>query len=163
MAGGISDGTPTAGGGSALPRIPGIADTGLSAQINVTPMIDVMLVLLIIFMVVTPILTQYEATPPSAITARPEPDDDVVTIGIDRAGSFYVENAPVAAGQLAASLERSLSGQPFGERLVYLRADRDVSYARIMDAVEAARDAGVATIGAITEPFEPESNAEPRR
>jgi biopolymer transport protein TolR len=163
MAGGISEGTPTAGGGSALPRIPGISDSGLSAQINVTPMIDVMLVLLIIFMVVTPILTQYEATPPSAITARPEPDDNVVTIGIDRGGSFYVENDAVAPLQLAASLESALSGQAFGERLVYLRADRSVSYARIMDAVEAAREAGVATIGAITEPFEAETDAETRR
>ncbi len=150
-------GTPTAGGGSRLPSIPGMADTGLSSSINVTPMIDVMLVLLIIFLVVTPILTQYEATPPQAITAQAEPDDDVVTVGIDDGGAFYVENRPVPDGSLAAALRRELAGQPAGQRLIYLRGDRDVSYARILDAVEAARRAGVSTIGAITEPFDPDA------
>jgi biopolymer transport protein ExbD len=151
--------TPIAGGGSTLPRIPGMESGGLSSQINVTPMIDVMLVLLIIFLVVTPILTQYEATPPSAITARPEPDDDVLTLGIDSQGAFYLENEPIATVGLAGALRRAMADQPEDDRVLYLRADRGVSYARVLDAVEAAADAGVATIGAITEPL-PEEGAE---
>ena len=141
--------------GSAVPRIPGIAEEGLSSTINVTPMIDVMLVLLIIFMVVTPILTQYEATPPTALTARPEPDDDVITLGIDTRGSFYVEDRAISDGELTPRLLELFRGQR-GDRLLYLRADRGVSYARVLDAIEGARAAGVTTIGAITEPLESE-------
>jgi biopolymer transport protein ExbD len=119
-------------------------------------MIDVMLVLLIIFMVVTPILTQYEATPPTALTARPEPDDDIVTLGIDTEGAFFVENQPVADAGLVARLRAAVASQRDGERLLYLRADRGVSYARVLDALEAASSAGVTTIGAITVPVEDE-------
>lgn len=122
------------------------------SEINVTPFVDVMLVLLIIFMVVTPILTQYEATPPYAMTATPEPDDDIITLGIDTEGAFFIENTPVADAVLATRLREELSSQPEGERLLYLRADRGASYARVLDAVEAARTAGVTTIGAITVP-----------
>ena len=148
---------PMAGGGSAVPRIPGISDDGLSSTINVTPMIDVMLVLLIIFMVVTPILTQYEATPPPALTARPSPDDDVVTLGIDNRGDFFVENEAVTDDQLTARLLELYRGER-GDRLLMLRADQGVSYARVLDAIEGARAAGVTTIGAITS--DPEEAAE---
>jgi biopolymer transport protein TolR len=158
----ISQGTPKSAGGSSVPTVVGMDEGGLSAQINVTPMIDVMLVLLIIFMVVTPILTQYEATPPRAITAQPEPDDDVVTLGIDTRGDFYVENEPVARAGLAGRLRSALAGQPEGDRLIFLRADRGVGYDRVLDAVEAAREAGVTTIGAITEPVAEDEQGERR-
>ena len=151
--------TPLSSGGSAVPQVPGIAEGGLSAEINVTPMIDVMLVLLIIFMVVTPILTQYEATPPPAVTAAPEPDDDVVTLGIDTRGDFFVENEAVADAQLTNRLLELYRGER-GDRLLYLRADRGVSYARVLDAIEGARAAGVTTIGAITAPLESEQDGE---
>lgn len=150
--------TPVTGGGSPLPRVPGVSGSGLSAAINVTPMIDVMLVLLIIFMVVTPILTQYQAEPPTAVTARPEPDDDVITIGIDTEGAFFLENEAVADADLAPRLIETFRGAR-GERILYLRADRGVSYARVLDAVEGARAAGVTTIGAITAPLESERDA----
>ena len=149
--------TPVAGGGSAVPQVPGFSEGGLSSTINVTPMIDVMLVLLIIFMVVTPILTQYEATPPPAVTAAPEPDDDVVTLGIDTRGDFFVENEAVTDGQLTARLLELYQGER-GDRLLYLRADRGVSYARVLDAIEGARAAGITTIGAITSDPEAEQD-----
>lgn len=152
----ISARTPTAGGQSAVPQIPGLESSGLSAAINVTPMVDVMLVLLIIFMVVTPILTQYEATPPTAITATPEPDDDIVTLGIDTRGAFFLENEPVAEAALITRLREAMASQPEGERLLYMRADRGVSYSRVLDALEAASLAGVTTIGAITVPLDEE-------
>ena len=149
--------TPMAGGGSAMPRIPGVAQEGVTAAINVTPMIDVMLVLLIIFMVVTPILTQYEATPPPALTARPEPDDDVITLGIDTRGDFFLENRAVTDDQLTNHLLEAYSGRT-GDRLLFLRADRAVSYARVLDAIEGARAAGITTIGAITTDPETETD-----
>lgn len=151
--------TPVAGGRSAVPQITGVGEGEMSATINVTPMIDVMLVLLIIFMVVTPILTQYEATPPPAVTAAPEPDDDVVTLGIDTRGDFFVENEAVTDDQLTGRLLELYRGER-GDRLLYLRADRGVSYARVLDAIEGARAAGVTTIGAIT--AAPETEPEPR-
>lgn len=153
----ISPRTPIGGAASSVPEIPGLERAGLSAAINVTPMVDVMLVLLIIFMVVTPILTQYEATPPTAITARPEPDDDIITLGIDTQGAYFVENEAVEDALLPARLREMLADQPEGDRLLYLRADRGVSYSRVLDAVEAAGQAGVTTIGAITVPLEDEA------
>ena len=73
-------------GGSPLPTIAGV-NSDVTADINVTPMIDVMLVLLIIFMVVTPALAGYTAVLPKARTAAPEKEDRV-TLGIDRAGKY---------------------------------------------------------------------------
>jgi biopolymer transport protein ExbD len=124
----------------------------VSSEINVTPMVDVMLVLLIIFMVVTPVLTQYEATPPTAVNVMPEPDEDVITLGIDNQGAFYVENEQVPGNRLQATLRQIYERRP-GDHLMFLRADRGVGYNVVLDAIDAARGAGVRTIGAIIEPI----------
>ncbi len=145
--------SPTAFGGSAIPTVGGIGGAGVNADINVTPMVDVMLVLLIIFMVVTPVLTQYEATPPTAVNVMPEPDEDVITMGIDNQGLFFVEDQPVPANRLQAVLRQIYERRP-GDHLMFLRADRDVGYNVVLDGIDAARGAGVRTIGAIIEPIE---------
>lgn len=144
---------PTSFGGSAVPTVTGTGGAEVNADINVTPMVDVMLVLLIIFMVVTPILAQYEATPPEAQFVMPEPDEDVVTLGIDENGAFFLENEPVPDAQLARTLQDLYARRP-GDHLMFLRADRGVGYDVVLDAVEAARYAGVRTIGAIATPVE---------
>lgn len=146
---------PTSFGGSAMPTVAGASGGEVNADINVTPMVDVMLVLLIIFMVVTPILSQYEATPPEAQFVMPEPDDDVVTLGIDHNGAFFLENEQVPEAQLAATLRNLYVRRP-GDHLMFLRADRAVGYDVVLDAVDAARYAGVRTIGAIVTPVEEE-------
>jgi len=148
----------TAFGGSPIPTIAGLTDAEVNADINVTPMVDVMLVLLIIFMVVTPVLTQYEATPPTAVNVMPEPDEDVVTLGIDTEGAFYVEDEHVPANRLQATLRQIYERRP-GDHLLFLRADRGVGYNVVLDAIDAARGAGVRTIGAIIEPIESGSDA----
>jgi biopolymer transport protein ExbD len=145
-------GSATAFGGSPIPKIAGLTEAEVNADINVTPMVDVMLVLLIIFMVVTPVLTQYQATPPTAVNVMPEPDEDVVTLGIDNEGAFYLENEHVPANQLVASLRQIYERRP-GDHLLFLRADRGVGYNVVLDAIDAARGAGVRTIGAIIEPL----------
>jgi biopolymer transport protein ExbD len=151
--------SPTAFGGSPIPRIAGLTDAEVSSDINVTPMVDVMLVLLIIFMVVTPVLTQYEATPPTAVNVMPEPDEDVITLGIDKEGAFFVEDEHVPANRLQATLRQVYERRP-GDHLLFLRADRDVGYNVVLDAIDAARGAGVRTIGAIIEPIEAGSNTQ---
>ena len=151
--------SPTAFGGSAIPTVGGIGGAGVNADINVTPMVDVMLVLLIIFMVVTPVLTQYEATPPTAVNVMPEPDEDVITLGIDKDGAFYIEGDHVPANRLQPALRQIYERRP-GDHLLFLRADRGVGYNVVLDAIDAARGAGVRTIGAIIEPIEAGSRDE---
>lgn len=139
-------------GGSAVPTVTGMEGSGVTADINVTPMIDVMLVLLIIFMVITPILTNYEATLPEAQFVAPEPDDDVITLGIDASGVYYLGANPVTPGQLPQRLRRIYQGRP-GDALLFLRADQGVGYDVVLTAIDAARYAGVRTIGAISTPI----------
>ena len=143
----------TAFGGSPIPRVAGLSEAEVSSDINVTPMVDVMLVLLIIFMVVTPVLTQYEATPPTAVNVMPEPDEDVITLGIDVNGRYFVEDEQVPSNQLQVTLRQIYERRP-GDHLLFLRADRGVGYNVVLDAIDAARGAGVRTIGAIIEPIE---------
>jgi biopolymer transport protein TolR len=140
-------------GGSAMPTIAGIGRGTVTSDINVTPMVDVMLVLLIIFMVVTPVLASYEAALPEAQHVVPEPDDDVVTLGIDAQGVFHVGGNAIAPTQLPAVLRGIYAGRP-NDHLLFLRADRTVGYDVVLSAIDAARAAGVRTIGAITIPVE---------
>src|SRR3954471_3599629 len=100
-------------GGSPLPTVAGF-ESDVNADINVTPMIDVMLVLLIIFMVVTPALAGYTAILPKAKTAAPEKEKRV-TLGIDKAGFFYIEGkqtVKVPEDQLTQKLKDAYSTRP---------------------------------------------------
>ena len=137
--------------GSGIPLPPGLREGDVVSEINVTPMIDVMIVLLILFMVVTPVITNYAVRLPAAANVTPEVDDEVVELGIDWDGAYWVGEQRVAAEELGAWLARVYAARP-GDHLLYLRADRGVGYDRVLDAVDAARAAGVRRIGAITEP-----------
>ncbi len=133
--------------GSAIPSGMG-GGAPVRAEINVTPMIDVMMSLLIIFMVVTPVLSGYIARLPDASEVRSQNLDDAVTMGIDVEGRFWVGEAEVPREQLEEEL-RSLYAERPGDHLLYLRADRDTPYSLVLDAIEAARTAGVRTVGAL--------------
>lgn len=139
-----------ASGGSALPRIAGL-DSEVNGEINVTPMIDVMLVLLIIFMVITPALAGYAADLPDSATAESEKEDRV-TLGIDTDGRFYLEERPqpVPQADLAPRLRTLYATRP-DDHVLYLKADQGVGYGVVLTAIDAARLAGVRRIGAITE------------
>ena len=140
-------------GGSIMPKVAGMEGSNVTSDINVTPMIDVMLVLLIIFMVITPVLANYEASLPEATHLVPEPDDDVITLGIDAQGAFYVNGEAVATNQVGATLRSLYESRP-GDHLMYLRADEGVSYSIVLNGIDAARSAGVRTIGAISTPVD---------
>jgi biopolymer transport protein ExbD len=151
MAGGAHLGGTASFGGSPLPTVAGF-ESDVTADINVTPMIDVMLVLLIIFMVVTPALAGYTAILPKAKTAAPEKEKRV-TLGIDRQGFFYIEgkqSLKVAPANLAAELKKAYTTRP-DDHVLYLKADNQAGYDKVLTAIDAARNAGVRRIGAITE------------
>jgi biopolymer transport protein ExbD len=143
-----------------MPSIAGIENTEVNADINMTPMIDVMLVLLIIFMVITPALAGYAAVLPRAVTAAPEKDDRV-TLGIDNQGRYYLDEQPsvIPEEQLGAALRQAYSARP-GDHVLYLKADRGVEYSVVLTAIDAAREVGVARIGAITEQARSSSSVE---
>jgi biopolymer transport protein ExbD len=127
--------------------------TSVKSDINVTPMIDVMLVLLIIFMIVTPLIAAgFKATLPKGknLDPRPEGDNEVI-LGIDEAGHYFLNGRPIPDGTLQDQL-RSIYNSRTEDKILYFKADNKLRYARIQDAVETARQAGVRVMAAITEP-----------
>ena len=135
----------------------------VSATINVTPMIDVMLVLLIIFMIVTPAITAgFQATIPRAKNpdSREEGEGEV-RLGIDRDGKFYLDLTDPRTGKytgpryisdedLPAQLTNLYATRSV-DKILYLKADEGIEYSRVQQALEIARKAGVRVVGAIAE------------
>jgi biopolymer transport protein TolR len=127
--------------------------SSVKADINVTPMIDVMLVLLIIFMIVTPLIAAgFKATLPKGknLDPRPEGENEVV-LGIDQAGRYFLDGRPLPNGTLEDQL-RSRFASRTEDKILYFKADNQLKYAKVQEAVETARRAGVRVMAAITEP-----------
>jgi biopolymer transport protein ExbD len=135
----------------------------VAADINVTPMIDVMLVLLIIFMIVTPAITAgIQATIPRATNpeSREEAEGEI-RLGIDKDGKYFLDITNPVTGHYTgmrfvndADLEarlRELYSRRTVDKILYLKADENLEYQRVQDAVELARRAGVRVIGAISD------------
>jgi biopolymer transport protein ExbD len=123
-----------------------------SSHINVTPMIDVMLVLLIIFMVVVPVIvTQVDLPVAENPQSRPEEPDEIVLI-IDRGSSAFLEVSGQTAPAIALREQlAALYRERVRDRLLYLKADSSLPYGVLDAALAAARDAGVRVVGAITD------------
>ena len=127
--------------------------TSVKSDINVTPMIDVMLVLLIIFMIVTPLIAAgFKATLPKGknLDPRPEGDNEVI-LGIDEYGKYFLNGRPIADAALQDQL-RSIFAARTEDKILYFKADNKLKYAKIQEAVEIARQSGVRVMAAITEP-----------
>jgi biopolymer transport protein TolR len=125
----------------------------VKADINVTPMIDVMLVLLIIFMIVTPLIAAgFKATLPKGknLDPRPEGDNEVV-LGIDQAGRYFLNGRGLPDGTLEDQL-RGIFAARTEDKILYFKADNQLKYSKIQEAVETARRSGVRVMAAITEP-----------
>src|SRR3989442_1993914 len=138
------------------------AKGAVAANINVTPMIDVMLVLLIIFMIVTPAITAgFQATIPRAKNpdAREEQEGEI-RLGIDKDGKFYLDitgasgkyTGPryISDADLPDQLTRLYANRTV-DKILYLRADEGIEYSRVQQALEIARKAGVRVVGAIAQ------------
>jgi biopolymer transport protein ExbD len=133
-------------------------DTGnrLSPTPNVTPMVDVMLVLLIIFMVVTPALQSgVIAEPPTAenLLERPQSEDDH-TLAIDQSGALYLDRVAIAPEQLESALRVHYPPTAI-DRVLYIRAHRELPYASVRDAMHVASVSGVAVVALVSEQRRP--------
>ena len=127
------------------------AKGSLKADINVTPLVDVMLVLLIIMMLIAPLLQQGVAvTLPEAGNTGEKPDtQDQTVVAIDSRGHFYVNALPVTNDDLVPRVQKALEDKK--EKLVYLKGDKDAKYEAIMNAMDALRKAQIENIALITE------------
>ena len=122
----------------------------LKADINVTPLVDVMLVLLIIMMLIAPMLREgVRLTLPDANNPVPKPDmQEQTVVAVDSRSQLYVNLIPVTADDLVPRVERALENQK--EKLVYVKGDKDAKYSAIMDAMDALHQAQIENIALIT-------------
>ena len=126
--------------------------TSVKAEPNVTPMIDVMLVLLIIFMVVTPLINAgFKAVPPQGVNLKshPEEEGDVV-LGIDAEGQYYLDKKPIKNSTLAEQIKAIYDARTT-DKILYVKADRELSYQKVLDAMDIASHNGVRVVGAISD------------
>jgi biopolymer transport protein TolR len=121
------------------------------SQINVTPLVDVMLVLLIIFMVTAPILQQGVPVDLPKVSAGPlAGQEEQLVVNVAKGGQFYLNDTPMTADQLTAKLRAIAAARP--DRQLYVRADQSVPYGQVMEVMGAVRDAGLVKVGLVTEP-----------
>ena len=124
----------------------------VNANINVTPMADVMLVLLIIFMITAPLIAAgFQAQMPQGINLiTSEEENDDVVLGIDRQGNYYINTKPFAKEQVVATLTEIFAART-KDKILYLKADNQLRMEKIQEAVDIARRAGVRVLSAVTE------------
>lgn len=121
------------------------------SQINVTPLVDVMLVLLVIFMVTAPILQQGVSVNLPRVEAGPlEGNDDQLVVTVTARDAVVLNDAPMSIVELQTKLRGVLAERP--DRKVFLRADTDVRYGQVMKVLSSIRQAGVQKLGMVTEP-----------
>jgi biopolymer transport protein ExbD len=127
------------------------------ADINVTPMVDVMLVMLIIFMVITPMLTkgvQVELVKTKNPIAMADADkDDAVLVSVSRNGDVFLGSTKTAADALPAKVKDLLTNRI--SKICYLKCDQRSRYERVVEVVDNLRAAGVDQVGLLTESMDP--------
>ncbi len=125
----------------------------INSNINVTPMVDVMLVLLIIFMVITPMLQQKVAVDMAKVenpVSMPDADkEDAIVVAVTRDGGVYLGQDRVATSDLGAKVRDKLADQP--GKTIFVRADARAQYRAVEDAIDAVRTAGVDEVGLLTQ------------
>jgi biopolymer transport protein TolR len=128
----------------------GGAKGGIKSDINVTPLVDVMLVLLIIMMIVTPMLQQgISVRLPVASNTVPKPDtQDQTTVAIGSGGEIYVNAKPVTEKDLAEKITKILENKK--DKIVFIRADRETKYEAVMAVMDQLRVAQLEDIALIT-------------
>ena len=129
----------------------------LMSDINVTPFVDVMLVLLIIFMVTAPMMVQGVDVALPEVSAKPMvTEKENLTVTIDREGGIYINDFQVRIDFLKDKLEKILAGKT--DREVFFRADKDVSYGVVVGVMAEIKAAGVEKLGMVTDPFDDPSS-----
>jgi biopolymer transport protein ExbD len=125
---------------------------GVKAEPNVTPMIDVMLVLLIIFMLVVPAISAgFQAIPPQGINLKPHPEEERdQVLGIDANGQYFLNKAPIPNPELGQRLKTIYDART-EDKILYVKAHKDLEYGKIIDAMDIAAHNGVTLAAMITD------------
>jgi biopolymer transport protein TolR len=125
----------------------------VNSNINVTPMVDVMLVLLIIFMVITPMLqnkVQIDMAKVENATAMPDADkDDAIVVAVTRDGGVFLGQNRVDPSELGSLVRDKLADKT--DKTIYVRADARAQYRAVEDAIDDVRTAGVEEVGLLTQ------------
>ncbi len=125
----------------------------INSNINVTPMVDVMLVLLIIFMVITPMLQNKVAVDMAKVdnpTSMPDADkEDAIVVAVTRDGGVFLGQDKVAPSELGVKVRDKLADKP--GKMIFVRADARAQFRAVEDAIDAVRTAGVDEVGLLTQ------------
>ena len=121
------------------------------ADINVTPLVDVMLVLLIIFMITAPMLHQgiEVALPRAEATNLPIRTEDPLILSIDREGDVFLRENPVEVSELVDRVKAEMASG--GDDAVFLKGDRDVPYGRVIEILDLLHQGGIVHVGMVTD------------
>lgn len=120
------------------------------SQINVTPLVDVMLVLLVIFMVTAPIIQQgVEVSLPKVSAAALPGKEQQFVVSITRGGDIYLNDTKMSADELADKLSAISKERP--DRQVFIRADEEVAYGKVIATMAAIKQAGIENVGMVTQ------------
>ena len=134
------------------------------ADINVTPMVDVMLVLLIIFMVITPMLSKgVQVTlvkTKNPIPMQAADKSDAILVAVTRDGKVYLNTTQLAAEDLPAKVKDLLTNRV--DKMVYIKSDARAKYEKVVDVVDNLRAAGVDQVGLLTEQVQQDNKAKPK-
>lgn len=123
------------------------------SDINVTPLVDVMLVLLIIFMVAAPMMIQgVDVNLPKTTTKNIKTRDEPLMLTVNKKGELFLENHPVPLDDLEVKIKKIFQNRR--EKEVLLRADKDVSYGFVIDVIARVKKAGIDKLGMVTEPLD---------
>lgn len=129
----------------------------VNSDINVTPMVDVMLVLLIIFMVVTPMVNNKVnvdlPTAQAAVIKENANKEDSIVVAVTRDGRTFLGGDQVSNDSLGPKIQAALDAKN-GDKEVYLRGDNRAPYGKVMDAIDGMRAGGVSQLGMLTEKHE---------
>jgi biopolymer transport protein TolR len=129
---------------------------GLQSEINVTPMVDIMLVLLIIFMVVTPFLQQGITVAIPRDLRNPDEDQAInketsVIISIPNDNDYYLAKKKVSLDDLKTAVEKALANKKEEDKIVYIKSGVNVSYGEVVKVINAVREKGVDKIGLVAD------------
>ena len=129
-------------------------DGRIAAEINVTPMADVMIVLLVIFMVATPLMDQTKGLtlPPAANAERKDAGLRRLLVTVRDDGTVSLADEQIDTATLGLRLRDRLEGLPDAERVVHLKAGRGLPYARVIEVMESCREAGAEEVALMTDP-----------
>lgn len=134
----------------------------LMSDINVTPFVDVMLVLLIIFMVTAPMMVQgVDVALPEATSKPLESENEPLIITVDKNNAIFINDYEVSLGFLQEKLVKVLEGR--ADREVYFRADKDIAYGIVVQVISEIKAAGVEKLGMVTVPMDSETENRKRR